>query len=87
MCSVTCGSGGQKRNTNCNKVDPADAECQGKSTQQSDCTDDKNEKFRSLKAKKIVKRRAEDGPYLGFNYKSLISDSLRSGKRSQRKIL
>ena len=32
-------------------------------------------------------RKAEDGPYLGFSCKSLISDPLISGKRSQRKIL
>ena len=40
-----------------------------------------------LKAKKIFIRKAEDGPYLGFGYQSLISDPMRSGKRSQRKIL
>ena len=40
-----------------------------------------------LRAKKIFIRKAEDGPCLGFSYKSLISDPIRSGKRSQRKIL
>ena len=40
-----------------------------------------------LRAKKIFIRQAEDGPYLGFGYKSSISDPLRSGKRSQRNIL
>ena len=47
----------------------------------------KNEKFRSFKSKKIFIRKAEDRPYLGFGYKSLISDPIRSGKRSQKKIL
>ena len=40
-----------------------------------------------LRAKKIYIRNAEDVPYLGFGYTSLISDPIRSGKRSQRKIL
>ena len=40
-----------------------------------------------LRAKKIFIRKAEDGPYIGFSYKYLISDLIRSGKRSQRKIL
>ena len=40
-----------------------------------------------LRAKKIFMRKAEDGPYLGFGYKRLISDPIRSGKRSQKKIL
>ena len=40
-----------------------------------------------LRAKKIFISKAEDGPYLGFSYKSLFSDTIRSGKRSQRKIL
>ena len=38
-------------------------------------------------AKQIFIRKAEDGPYLGYRYKSLISDPIRSSKRSQRKIL
>ena len=46
-----------------------------------------NEKLDPLRTKKIVIRRIVDGPYLGFGYKSLISDPIRSGKRSQRKIL
>ena len=41
----------------------------------------------SLRAKNIFIRKAEDGQYLGFSYKSLFSDPIRSGKRSQRKIL
>ena len=40
-----------------------------------------------LRAKKIFIRKAEDGPLLGFGYKSLISDPVRSGKMIQRKIL
>ena len=40
-----------------------------------------------LRVKRIFIRKAEDGPYLDFSYKSLISDPIRSGKRSQRKIL
>ena len=39
----------------------------------------------TLRAKKIFIRKAEDGPYLGFSYKTLISVPLRSGRRSQRK--
>ena len=46
-----------------------------------------NKIFRSFKSKEIFTRKTEDGPYLGFSYKSLISDPIRSGKRSQRKIL
>ena len=33
-----------------------------------------------FRAKKIFIRKAEVGPYLGFGYKSLISDPIRSGK-------
>ena len=40
-----------------------------------------------LRANKIFIRKAEDGPFLCFSYKSLISDPLRSDNRSQRKIL
>ena len=40
-----------------------------------------------LRAKKIFIRKAEDRPYLGFSYKRLINDPIRSGKRSQRKVL
>ena len=40
-----------------------------------------------LRAKKIFIRKPEDGPYLGFGYKSLISDPIRSGNRSRKKIL
>ena len=40
-----------------------------------------------LRAKKIFIRKAEDWPYLGFGYRSLISDPIKSGKRSRRKIL
>ena len=40
-----------------------------------------------LRSKKIFIRKAEDGPYLGFGYKSLISDPIRSVKRSRRKIV
>ena len=40
-----------------------------------------------LRAKKIFIRKTVDGPYLGFSYKNLISDPIRSGKRSQRKML
>ena len=40
-----------------------------------------------LRSKEIFIRKAEDGPYLGFSYKSLISDRIRPGKRSQRKLL
>ena len=43
----------------------------------------KNKMFRSFKSI----RKAEDGPYLGLCYKSNISDPIRSGKSSQRKIL
>ena len=39
-----------------------------------------------LRAKKIFIRKTEYGPHLGFSYKSLISDPIRSGKRSQMKI-
>ena len=49
-----------------------------------------NIKIKSLdpfRANNISIRKAEDGPYLGFSYKSLISDPIRPGKRSQRKIL
>ena len=46
----------------------------------------KNKKFRSFKSKENINK-AENGSYLGFGYKSLISDPLRSGNRSQRKIL
>ena len=43
---------------------------------------------KNKKAKKIFIRKAEDGPYLGFMYRSIvISDPITSGKRSQRKIL
>ena len=35
-----------------------------------------------LKAKIIFIRKAEDGPHLGFGYKSLISDPIKSGKMS-----
>ena len=38
-----------------------------------------------LRGKKIFIRKVEDGTYLGFGYKSLISDPIRSGK--MRKIL
>ena len=34
-----------------------------------------------LRAKKIFIRKAEDVPYLGFSYKSLISDPKKSNKR------
>ena len=40
-----------------------------------------------LRAKNIFIRKAEDEPCIGFSYKSLISDPIKSGKRSQRKIL
>ena len=33
-----------------------------------------------LRAKKIFIRKAEDGPYLGFGYKSLISDPINLAK-------
>ena len=49
----------------------------------------KNKKFRSFKNRKhiFLIRKTEDGLYLGFSYKSLISDHIRSDKGSQRKIL
>ena len=47
----------------------------------------KNKSLDHLRAKKIFIRKVEDGSYLGFGYKSLISDPIRSGKKSQRKIL
>ena len=37
-----------------------------------------------LRAKKIFIRKAEDGPYLGLSYESLISDPIRSGKRNRK---
>ena len=37
-CSVTCGSGVNTRSRACNKADPDDADCDGESTQKSDCT-------------------------------------------------
>ena len=36
---------------------------------------------------KIFIRNAEDRPYLGFSYKSLISDAIGSGKRNYCNIL
>ena len=41
----------------------------------------KNKMFRSFKSKENI--RIADGPYLGFGYKSLISDPMSSGKRGK----
>ena len=38
-----------------------------------------------LRGKKLFIRKAEDGPCLGFGYKSLISDPLRSDKGAKGK--
>ena len=35
-----------------------------------------------LRAKNIFIRKEEDGPYLGFSYKSLISDPIRSSENT-----
>ena len=39
-----------------------------------------------LRAKKIFIRKAEDGPYLGFSYKRLISDPIRSDIKQYRNM-
>ena len=44
----------------------------------------KNKKFRSFKSKEIIHKKAEDGPKLGFGYKSLISDPIKSGKKPEK---
>ena len=38
-------------------------------------------KLDPLRAKNIFTRKAEYGPYLGFSYKSLISEAIRYGKK------
>ena len=39
----------------------------------------KKKKFRSFKSKENIHKKPEDGQYLDFGYKSLISDPTQSG--------